>query len=161
MTPKLLIGGSLGLFVLAVIFTVILPYAQTNVMPSWDRTYRYSESAERGRKVYIREGCMYCHTQQVRPWRIVGETIEGVPADADLGPPSDPRDYAFDRPHLLGSQRTGPDLAHVGSRMSVKDWHVRHLRDPRSEVPGSIMPAFPYLTEAELGDLADYLLSLQ
>lgn len=161
MTPRLLIAGALGLFGLAVLFTVVIPYVQTNEMPAWERTYQYSETALRGRAIYIREGCWYCHTQQVRPWKLSGDKIEGVPADADLGPPSDPRDYAHDRPHLLGTQRTGPDLAHVGSRMSVKDWHVRHLKDPRAEVPGSIMPAFPYLSDQELDELAEYLLSLQ
>lgn len=161
MTPRVLIGGALGLFGLAVAFTVVIPYVQTNEMPAWEHTYRYSAQALKGRGVYIREGCWYCHTQQVRPWRIAGDRIEGVAADADLGRPSDPRDYANDRPHLLGTERTGPDLAHVGSRKSDKGWHIRHLKDPRGEVPGSIMPPFAYLSAEELDDLAEYLLALQ
>lgn len=161
MTPRLLIGGSLGLFGLAVLFTVAIPYLQTNEMPAWEGTYRYSDKALKGRTIYIQEGCWYCHTQQVRPWRFVEDRIEGVAADAEFGRPSDPRDFANDRPHLLGTQRTGPDLAHVGSRMSEKEWHIAHLKDPRAAVPGSIMPAFAYLGDEELDALAEYLLALQ
>jgi len=161
MTPKLLIGGSLSFFALAVIVIVVLPYVQTNDLPAWEHTYQYSEKALKGRKIYIREGCWYCHTQQVRPWKVVEDKIVGVPADADLGRPSDPRDYVNDRPHLLGTERTGPDLAHVGSTKSEKDWHIQHLKDPRSMVEGSIMPSFAFLTEEELDDLSEYLLSLQ
>lgn len=161
MRPKILMGGAFGLFGLAVFFIVVIPYIQTNNLPSWQYTRSYSEKALKGRKIYIREGCWYCHTQQVRPWKVVDEKIEGVPADADLGRPSDPRDYVNDKPHLLGTERTGPDLSHVASRKAMKDWHIRHLKDPRSEVKGSIMPAFPYLSEEELDNLSEYLLSLE
>lgn len=160
-SARRLMGGAAGLFLLAVVFTVVLPYVQTNTLPAWEHTYRYSEKALRGRAIYIREGCWYCHTQQVRPWKIEGGKILGVPADADLGRPSDPRDYVNDRPHLLGTQRTGPDLSHVANQKSEKEWHIQHLRDPRSEVPGSIMPAFTYLTDQELDNLAEYLVSLK
>ncbi|MBI4376164.1 MAG: cbb3-type cytochrome c oxidase subunit II [Elusimicrobia bacterium] len=161
MTPRLLIGGALGLFGLAVFFTVALPYVQTNDLPAWEHTYRYSEKALRGRAIYVREGCWYCHTQQVRPWKVVDGRIEGVAADADLGRPSDPRDFANDRPHVLGTERTGPDLAHVGSRQSSKEWHIKHLKDPREVSDGSIMPSFAYLSDEELDDLADYLMALE
>jgi cytochrome c oxidase cbb3-type subunit 2 len=56
-----------------------------------------------------------------------------------------PADYVYDKPHLLGSMRTGPDLFNIGARQPSKDWHLGHLYQPRAYVPGSIMPAYPYL----------------
>ena len=56
-----------------------------------------------------------------------------------------PGDYFYDKPHLLGSMRTGPDLFNIGARQPSKDWHLGHLYQPRAYVPGSIMPAYPYL----------------
>jgi cytochrome c oxidase cbb3-type subunit 2 len=56
-----------------------------------------------------------------------------------------PGDYVYDRPHLLGSMRTGPDLFNIGVRQPSRDWHLGHLYQPRAFVPGSIMPSFPYL----------------
>lgn len=162
---RLLIIGSLLLFFLAVIVTVIIPYIQTNNIQPWDKTYSYNDSALRGRRIYIREGCWYCHTQQVRAWKLVNKEgvfkIEGVVADADLGRVSDPRDYAFDKPHLLGTERTGPDLAHEAVQKSERAWHIEHHKDPRAKVPGSIMPSYDYLSEEELKDLAEYMVSLQ
>lgn len=158
---SLLMVGAATLFSLAVVVTVVLPYVQTNTLPSWEHTYQYNEQALRGRQIYVREGCWYCHTQQVRPWKIEGGKIIGVVADGDLGRPSDPRDYVNDKPHLLGTERTGPDLSHVGSQKSEKEWHIKHLKNPRSEIQESIMPAFNYLSDHELEDLAEYLLSLQ
>lgn len=169
MNDKNLIVGIILLFFVAVIVTIFLPLLQVNRLPSYENTYRYSDNAKRGRTIYIREGCWYCHTQQVRPWKVelvgVGKEehyeISGVIADADLGRVSDPRDYVNDRPHLLGTERTGPDLAHIASRKSEKDWHIRHHKDPRSEVNGSIMPSYDYLSEDELDSLVEYLLSLR
>jgi cytochrome c oxidase cbb3-type subunit 2 len=67
-----------------------------------------------------------------------------------------PGDYFYDKPHLLGSMRTGPDLFNIGARQPSKDWHLGHLYQPRAYVPGSIMPSYPYLFEtkaaAEPGD---------
>lgn len=164
MSTKFIMTGAAALFGIAVVTTVVLPYLQTDQLTD-DRTpplaYQYSEEAKRGRSIYVREGCWYCHTQQVRPWAIQDGKIVGVPADADLGRPSDPRDYIYDKPHLLGTERTGPDLAHVGSRYDTPQWHIDHLKDPRAVVPGSIMPSFSYLSEQEMKDLAEYLLSLK
>jgi cytochrome c oxidase cbb3-type subunit 2 len=107
----------------------------------------------RGRKIYITEGCYSCHTMQVRQ----------VMADAYLGPVSRPGDYAYDDPELLGTQRIGPDLTHVGSRELAKDSDKlgRYLRDPRSERPWSTMPSFSYLSDDELRDLIAYLQTLK
>ena len=88
-----------------------------------------------GRDIYIRESCGTCHTQQVRP--LLAEVKR-------YGPYSRSGEFAYDRPFLWGSKRTGPDLARIGGRYSDA-WHRLHLLDPRSVVPKSIMPAYPWL----------------
>ena len=95
-----------------------------------------------GRDIYIREGCAVCHTQMVRP--LQHET-------ARYGHYSVAGEDAYEHPFLWGSKRTGPDLARVGGRYSDA-WHVAHLMDPRSVVPVSNMPAYPWLFENTLDD---------
>ncbi len=95
----------------------------------------YSALELEGRDIYIRESCGTCHTQQVRP--LLAEVKR-------YGPYSRSGEFAYDRPFLWGSKRTGPDLARIGGRYSDA-WHRLHLRDPRSVVPASIMPAYPWL----------------
>lgn len=165
-SARLLIIGSISFFLLAVLVTVVIPYIQTNNLKPYDNTHRYTDRALYGRSIYIREGCWYCHTQQVRPWSVIEKedgtlSIEGVAADSDLGRVSDPRDYVFDKPHLLGTERTGPDLAHVAAQKSERAWHLEHHKNPSSKVPGSIMPSFDYLSDEELKALSEYLLSLK
>lgn len=88
-----------------------------------------------GRDIYVREGCVGCHSQMVRPFRAEVERY---------GHYSVAGESVWDHPFLWGSKRTGPDLARVGQRYS-DDWHYAHLMDPRSVVPQSNMPAFPWL----------------
>jgi len=88
-----------------------------------------------GRGVYIRESCMLCHSQQVRP--LLAEVKR-------YGPYSRAEEFVFERPFLWGSKRTGPDLHRVGGKFSDA-WHRAHLINPRHVVPGSIMPAYPWL----------------
>ena len=90
-----------------------------------------------GRDIYIRESCGTCHSQQVRP--LLAEVRR-------YGPFSKAGEFAFDRPFLWGSKRTGPDLHRIGGRYSDV-WHRLHLLDPRAVVPDSIMPAYPWLGE--------------
>lgn len=90
-----------------------------------------------GRDIYIREGCGTCHSQQVRP--LLAEVKR-------YGPYSRAGESAYDRPFLWGSKRTGPDLHRIGGRYS-DEWHRLHLLDPRTLVPNSIMPAYPWLAE--------------
>lgn len=90
-----------------------------------------------GRDIYIREGCNNCHSQMVRPLRAETERY---------GHYSVAGEFVYDHPFLWGSKRTGPDLARVGKRYS-DDWHRAHLMDPRSVVPESNMPAYPWLFE--------------
>lgn len=105
--------------------------------------------ALKGRKVYIDQGCIYCHSQQVR--------MKGYGADIRRGwgtRRSVPRDYLYDRPHQLGTMRTGPDLANIGVRQPSKDWHALHLYDPQITSPGSVMPGFAYLFQEIKGSEA-------
>ena len=93
-----------------------------------------------GRDIYIREGCVGCHSQMVRPFRAETERY---------GHYSVAGEFIYDRPFLWGSKRTGPDLHRVGGRYS-DDWHRVHLMNPRDVVPESIMPSYPWLAENAL-----------
>lgn len=91
-----------------------------------------------GRDIYIREGCVGCHSQMVRPFRAETERY---------GHFSVAGEFTYDRPFLWGSKRTGPDLHRVGGRYS-NDWHYTHMMNPRDVVPESNMPAYPWLADA-------------
>ena len=93
-----------------------------------------------GRNIYVREGCYNCHSQMIRPLR---DEIERY------GHYSLAAESMYDRPFQWGSKRTGPDLARVGGKYS-DDWHRDHLNRPTAVVPGSIMPAYPWLARTEL-----------
>ncbi|MCB1691502.1 MAG: cytochrome-c oxidase, cbb3-type subunit II [Pseudomonadales bacterium] len=106
-----------------------------------------------GRDIYIREGCNVCHSQMIRPLRAEVERYGHYTVAGEL---------VYNHPFLWGSKRTGPDLARVGGLYSDA-WHRAHLRDPRSVVPESNMPAFPWLFEKKLNidDTAAKLKALQ
>ena len=93
-----------------------------------------------GRDIYIREGCVNCHSQMIRPFRAETERY---------GHYSVAGEFVYDRPFLWGSKRTGPDLARVGLRYS-DEWHRIHLANPRDVVPESNMPAYAWLARAAL-----------
>ena len=95
-----------------------------------------------GRDIYIREGCNVCHSQMIRPLRAEVERYGHYSVAGEL---------VYNHPFLFGSKRTGPDLARVGGLYS-DDWHRAHLFDPRSVVPESNMPGFPWLFD----DPVDY-----
>ncbi|RDC58487.1 cytochrome-c oxidase, cbb3-type subunit I [Pedobacter chinensis] len=100
----------------------------------------YSALELQGRDLYIREGCVSCHSQTVRPFRSETERY---------GEYSKAGEFVYDHPFLWGSKRTGPDLHRVGGKYSDA-WHYNHLIDPTSMSPGSIMPSYPWLTEQKL-----------
>ena len=102
----------------------------------------YSPLEQVGRDIYIREGCYVCHSQMVRTLRDEVERYGHYSLAAES---------MYDHPFQWGSKRTGPDLARVGGKYSDA-WHVEHLKDPRSVVPESIMPGYPFLAERELDD---------
>jgi cytochrome c oxidase cbb3-type subunit I/II len=95
----------------------------------------YSPLELQGRDIYIREGCVSCHSQLVRPFRSETERY---------GEYSKAGEYVYDHPFLWGSKRTGPDLMRVGGKYSNL-WHYLHMEDPRQMSPGSIMPRYPWL----------------
>ncbi len=90
-----------------------------------------------GRDIYIREGCYVCHSQMIRPFRDEVERYGHYSLAAES---------MYDHPFQWGSKRTGPDLARVGGRYS-DEWHVEHLKNPKSVVPESIMPTYSFLTD--------------
>jgi cytochrome c oxidase cbb3-type subunit 2 len=100
----------------------------------------YSPLELAGRNIYLREGCYLCHSQMIRPMR---DEIERY------GHFSLAAESMYDHPFQWGSKRNGPDLARVGNKYSDK-WHVEHLINPRSVVPDSIMPGYPFLAKTEL-----------
>jgi len=152
--------AGLGFFALSVLVLGVWPgrvlEEQTQRMsPAHPLALTVSE--QRGRVIYGREGCAYCHTQQVRY----------LPADvARFGAPTLAWETRFDYPHLWGTRRIGPDLSREGSIRSA-DWQFSHLYSPRSIVPESVMPAYPALFEGapdrpaqEARDLLAYIDSL-
>ncbi|OZA84308.1 MAG: cytochrome-c oxidase, cbb3-type subunit II [Azorhizobium sp. 39-67-5] len=93
-----------------------------------------------GRDIYVREGCYLCHSQMIRPLRDEVERYGHYSLAAES---------KYDRPFQWGSERQGPDLSRVGGKYS-DDWHRDHLRNPRSVVPGSIMPDYGFLEKTDL-----------
>jgi cytochrome c oxidase cbb3-type subunit II len=100
----------------------------------------YTPLEQAGRNIFIREGCYVCHSQMIRPFKDEVDRYGHYSLAAES---------MYDHPFQWGSKRTGPDLARVGNRYS-DDWHVQHLKDPRSVVPESIMPPYAFLAEKEL-----------
>ncbi|WP_166422995.1 cytochrome-c oxidase, cbb3-type subunit II [Paraglaciecola sp. 20A4] len=117
---------------------------QQQTMKPVDGLEPYTALQMEGRDIYIREGCVGCHSQMIRPFRAETERY---------GHYSVAGESVWEHPFLWGSKRTGPDLARVGGRYS-DEWHRVHLRNPRDVVPESNMPGFPWLFENQLtGDL--------
>ncbi len=126
--------------------TIVVPAATFNPEPTPGlRPYTAAES--RGRLIYQRENCYVCHSQFVRF------------QDEGYGPTSQAGDFAFDNVNLLGTLRNGPDLTYEGG-LYADEWHIGHLKAPRSYLPGSFMPSYSYLPELEIRDLVAYIQSL-
>lgn len=138
----ILLMGALATVIFALMVLVILPKSMLSGVQAPTALKLLTAQEMRGRQVYIENGCIYCHTQQVRDTNFTQDVAKGMG-----NRPSVPADYVYDQPHLLGTMRTGPDLFNVGSRLPDKKWHLLHLYQPRSLVPWSIMPAFPFLFE--------------
>ncbi len=148
MNLALLIVGGLIVFAAVLTISVLLPWGTIPDTPSQIFRPR-TVLEEEGRKIYIANGCTYCHTQFVRniDW---GHGAERV---ARAG------DYVSDQPHLLGSERTGPDLSQEGGERP-DDWHLAHFTNPRFTRPESIMPAFAFLGSEKIRALIAYKQSL-
>ena len=112
---------------------------ESNV-PKIETVKPYTALELQGRDIYIREGCVGCHSQMIRPFRSETERY---------GEFSKSGEFIYDRPFLWGSKRTGPDLHRVGGKYP-DSWHFNHMLDPESMSPGSIMPPYPWLIEDDL-----------
>jgi cbb3-type cytochrome c oxidase subunit II len=148
MSPVIILIGSLIIFAAVLVIAVILPWTTISEQPS--NIFRPRTAIEEeGRKIYIANGCGYCHTQFVRSidWDLGAERI------AQSG------DYVQDQPHLLGTERTGPDLSQEGGE-HPDDWHWAHFTNPRFVRPESIMPAWEFLGKEKVRSLIAYKQSL-
>lgn len=125
-TFVILIGG-----IVQIVPTIMV---KSNI-PTINEVKPYTPLELEGRDIYIREGCVSCHSQMIRPFR--SEVVR-------YGPYSRAGEYVYDHPFLWGSKRTGPDLLRVGKKYS-DSWHLNHMYDPQTTSPGSIMPAYPWL----------------
>ena len=131
----LIAGGSTLVYGCLAVLMGVLPGIDLSATPPGPGVEPLTALQVEGRRVYVANGCSYCHTQQVRP----------LLQDKIFGRPSAPGDFAYQTPELLGSQRTGPDLTNVGVRQSSALWQYIHLYNPRAVVPESIMPAFDWM----------------
>jgi cytochrome c oxidase cbb3-type subunit 2 len=149
MTPLSIVVGSLLILVTVVFVAVILPNAHTGKTVPSELLRERSPGEQAGRGVYIENGCVYCHSQSIRSfdWGMGAERI------AQAG------DYLLDRPILLGSARTGPDLSQEGGE-HPDDWHMAHFKNPRYTRPLSIMPVFGFLEENAMDQLVLYVQGL-
>jgi cytochrome c oxidase cbb3-type subunit 2 len=130
----ILVASIGGLVEIAPLFTIHETVEDVKNM----RVYTPLELA--GRNIYVREGCYLCHSQMIR-------TLQD---EVDrYGPYSLAVESKYDHPMLWGSKRTGPDLARIGNKYS-DEWQVRHLNDPRSVVPVSVMPSYHFLSTTDL-----------
>lgn len=138
-----LISSAMVMLALSTSALVVVPYLQVHDVAPTPGLKPYSSAELRGREVYIANGCVYCHSQQPRAKALAPDFARGWGRATVAG------DYAYDRPHLLGTMRTGPDLMNIGVRQPSEQWHLGHLYQPRAYMPGSIMPSYPFLFEAK------------
>lgn len=130
-------------FIAILVGSLIEIYPTLNIhkfVPTGSETRPYSALELAGRDIYVREGCYVCHTQMIRP--LAAETLR-------YGKPSTIEESMWDHPFQWGSKRTGPDLARVGKKYPDL-WHYRHMIDPRSVTPKSLMPNYPWLAKKNL-----------
>lgn len=137
-------GGFVILVFLVIIFvTTVLPAFTFKVAPS-PVAHQYSALELKGRNIYRREGCFYCHSQFARYQDREGQELVSA------------GDYVFETPHVLGTERTGPDLSNIGGKYS-DGWHRAHHLYPRRMKPGSIMPSYAWMPDDEMAALVAYL----
>jgi cytochrome c oxidase cbb3-type subunit 2 len=134
--------GAFAVMASAICLLVLVPQALLSDVQAPAQLQPYTARQLVGRAVYIQNGCVYCHSQQVRDPAFTTDVDRGWGNRATV-----PADYVYDKPHLLGTMRTGPDLINVGQRLPDPEWQLIHLYDPRSVVDWSLMPAFPFLFE--------------
>jgi len=139
--PVLFLLLATAAILVGTIVTMVLPFAWVNTEADRIATVTpYNPLEQAGRDVYIREGCNNCHTQTVRP--LVADVLR-------YGDYSKSGEFVYDRPHLWGSRRTGPDLARLGGKYPDA-WHYQHMAAPTSMIPKSNMPAYAFLKQNAL-----------
>jgi cytochrome c oxidase cbb3-type subunit 2 len=139
--PVLFLLLATAAILVGTIVTMVLPFAWVNTEADRIATVTpYTPLEQAGRDVYIREGCNNCHTQTVRP--LVADVLR-------YGDYSKSGEFVYDRPHLWGSRRTGPDLARLGGKYPDA-WHYQHMATPTSMIPKSNMPAYGFLSQSLL-----------
>jgi cytochrome c oxidase cbb3-type subunit 2 len=145
----LLVLGILVVIAIGGLIEITPLFYLKNTIEKVDGVRPYSPLELAGRNIYVREGCYNCHSQMIRPLRDEVERYGHYSLAAES---------MYDRPFQWGSKRTGPDLARVGGKYS-DDWHREHLNSPKSVVPGTVMPAYPWLakTEVDLAHIGDDL----
>ena len=131
---------SVAVISVGTLVTTFIPLFLPSTQPVSPLVTPYTAPELEGRDIYMREGCNNCHTQTVRPLRT---------EVARYGDYSKPEEFAYDRPFLWGSRRTGPDLARLGGKYP-DGWHYRHMTDPQGMFARSNMPAYPWLAQARL-----------
>jgi cytochrome c oxidase cbb3-type subunit I/II len=136
---KLTIYATIAILIGGIVQIVPTIMVKSNV-PTLTSVKPYTPLELEGRDIYIREGCVGCHSQMVRPFRSEVERY---------GEYSKAGEFVYDHPFLWGSKRTGPDLHRVGGKYS-DNWHLNHMYDPQSTSSGSIMPAYQWLIKDEL-----------
>jgi cytochrome c oxidase cbb3-type subunit 2 len=163
------VAASLVLFFIGGLLTTVAPPL---VDKTWSKPFENSDPAKgptgkltrlnelelKGRAIYVREGCWYCHTQQTRT--LLADVKRSGWKGVD-SPVSTPDEFVYDSPHLFGTKRTGPDLSRVGGKYD-EQWHRSHFRNPRDLVSGSIMPPYPWLVtnQEEFKAIVAYLQTL-
>lgn len=135
-TITILIGG-----IVQIVPTLVV---KSNI-PTIESVKPYTPLELEGRDLYIREGCVGCHSQMIRPFRSEVERY---------GEYSKSGEYVYDHPFLWGSKRTGPDLHRLGGKYN-DNWHFNHMYDPQSTSPGSIMPAYKWLFDNKAMDFSN------
>ena len=135
-----LVIGILVVIAIGGLVEIVPLFYLKNTIEKVDGVRPYTPLELAGRNIYVREGCYLCHSQMIRPLRDEVERYGHYSLAAES---------MYDHPFQWGSKRTGPDLARVGGKYS-DDWHRDHLRDPRSVVPGSVMPDYGFLAKTDL-----------
>jgi cytochrome c oxidase cbb3-type subunit 2 len=135
-----LVIGILVVIAIGGLVEIVPLFYLKNTIEKVDGVRPYTPLELAGRNIYVREGCYLCHSQMIRPLRDEVERYGHYSLAAES---------MYDRPFQWGSKRTGPDLARVGGKYS-DDWHRDHLRNPRSVVPGSVMPDYSWLENNDL-----------
>ncbi|WP_460979421.1 cytochrome-c oxidase, cbb3-type subunit I [Spirosoma knui] len=138
--PMPLLVGSLVVILIGSLVELVPTFMVKSNVQTIASVQPYTALELEGRDLYIREGCVNCHSQMVRPFRSETERY---------GEYSKAGEFVYDHPFLWGSKRTGPDLHREGGKYP-DSWHYHHMRDPASMSPGSIMPAYPWLLEQKL-----------